>query len=170
MKKIESIFRIKFEDEIVLQALILCFEFLLSRSWYTDGNNNSTVATTWLEWKIFESGIRGNHRRESGIHGNLGSQGMNPGSGIHGESGIPGNESQTRFPESESQTRFPELERVWIHDGSLDIQYYYRSPGNWVSQCQSQMGVNIGMKTDDSIPGDGQTVRRTDRSLRCKHI
>jgi len=34
MRKIESIFRIEFEDEMVLQALILCFEVWSSRSWY----------------------------------------------------------------------------------------------------------------------------------------
>ena len=34
MRKIESIFRIEFEDEMVLQALILCFEFWLSRFGY----------------------------------------------------------------------------------------------------------------------------------------
>ena len=36
MRKIESIVRIEFEDEMVLQALILCFEFWLS-SLDTDG-------------------------------------------------------------------------------------------------------------------------------------
>ena len=74
MKKIESIFRIEFEDEMVLQVLILCFEFWLSRSWYWDGKFYGKVNNNYLTWLDFWLGIRirnqqrGNPRRESGIH------------------------------------------------------------------------------------------------------
>ena len=111
MIKIESIFRIEFEDEMILQVLILCFEFWLSRSWYWDEmvNNNSTVdqtvATTpvfdltWLLtysiilffWYYWNFRIR-NQQGES-----------QTGVWDPRESGIPGNQSQTRFPENESQ-------------------------------------------------------------------
>jgi hypothetical protein len=96
-EKIESIFRIEFEDEMVLQVLILCFEFWLSRS-------ISTVATTWLG--IFESGVPDQgipdremgvwDPRESGIPGGNESR-----SHLHGSLGSPElegwNESQTRI-------------------------------------------------------------------------
>ena len=75
MRKIESIFRIEFEDEMVLQALILCF---VVEIWILlMVNNNSTGATAWLDLEFSNpsrSGIpAGNPRRESGIHGSLGS-------------------------------------------------------------------------------------------------
>ena len=95
MKKIESTFRIEFDDEMVLQALILCFECWLSvvEILILMVNNNSTGATTVLDltWNFR---IPRDPESQGIPDGSLGSTGV-------WDPSRAGNESQTRFPENE---------------------------------------------------------------------